>query len=170
MMRRVKPKKAPAMPLPMAQLEEETRPKPVPAVKDTSFIKFDGRKLNEDQKRFLSELIKWGTQTRACMEARINPLQVEEWKQDDSNFMTAYEIIMDAFGDLLEDRAIQMALEGNEKMLMKLLQGYKPRKYGKKVEVGGPGGGPVQLSIADLARGFMIEQSKGSSGESDESQ
>ena len=59
---------------------------------------------------------------------------------------------MDAFGDLLEDRAIQMALEGNERVLMKLLQGYKPRKYGKKWKLEGPAEAPA--SIADLARGL----------------
>lgn len=164
-MRRIRHERPPKMPLPVAEIPPQDEVAK-PLIPSADFVGFDARKLSEEQRKFLVGLLMWGTQTRACMETRTSPFSVEEWKKENKNFLAAYDIIMSAIGDVLEDKALRMAMAGNEKLLIKLLQGYKPDKYGHKVQVGGPSGGPIPLTIADLARGFADEQSQDDNRES----
>ena len=74
---------------------------------------------------------------------------------------------MEAFGDLLEDRAIQMALEGNERCY-EIATGVQTQEIREKSGSWRTRRRPCAASIADLARGLCMSRARGSSGESDE--
>lgn len=135
-----------------------------PTLTSQADISFEGFNLTDKQKQFLISYVKWGTKMKACMDVRVSPLTVEKWIKDNPDFATAFNVLTDAVGDLLEDQALRMAVSGNAKMLQFLLRGYKPKKYGNKLEVGGPGGGPVAFTWADIAR-RVEDEDKGRSKE-----
>lgn len=175
-MQRVRKPRAKGVPMPVAEFEDEEmainpvqpepeKPKRQPLVTDAGFMDFEAEKLTDSQKSFLMGLLLWGTQTRACVEAHISPFSVEKWMKESKDFVAARTIVEQCVGDVIEDMAIQRALGGDGKILSKLLSGFKPGRYGRKLEVGGPGGGPIPIqSIADLARRFA-DGSEDDSGE-----
>jgi hypothetical protein len=149
-------------------VEKPKAPERQPLVPDTDFVDFPTENLSDSQKAFLIGFLMWGTQTRACVETQISPFTVEKWKKESKDFLTAYKLIEEAIGDIIEDRAIQLAMKGNDKILSKLLSGFKPQKYGKKVEVGGPAGEAIN-TFADLARRYFDDgKSDNSNRESEE--
>lgn len=134
--------------------EEPRATAPQPLVPDADFVDFPSESLSETQRAFLIGYLMWGTSTKACFVTKTSPFTVEKWKKDNKEFLTAYKLVEEAIGDVLEDKAIQLAMRGNDKLLSKLLSGFKPQKYGRKIEVGGPVGTAI-TTFADLARRYF---------------
>lgn len=134
--------------------EPPSQPAQQPLMPDVDFVDFPSETLSSTQKAFLIGYLMWGTPTKACFITKTSPFTVEKWKKDSKEFLTAYKLVEEAIGDVLEDKAIQLAMRGNDKLLSKLLSGFKPQKYGRKLEVGGPVGVAIN-TFSDLARRYF---------------
>lgn len=118
------------------------------------------------RKKFLEAYIEEGTITHAAARVGINRATPYDWIKNDPEFAAEFERAKEAVGDKLEKEAIRRACEGINKpiyykgqkvdtikeysdtLLIFLLKGQKPEKFGDKItqEISGPGGGPIQFS------------------------
>lgn len=108
------------------------------------------------QRQFLSFIKEGYTATRAV--TRLQSMALKEpdkwpyaeyatfmaWKAFDKDFAEAYEVAYAMGTDNLEDKGVELAYAGNASMLQFLLKMRNPQRYNPKMEVSGPGGGPVE--------------------------
>ena len=118
---------------------------------------------------FLKAFAMCGNVTKAAEAVGIEKTIVYRWKDKNPKFLAAFKRAEDQFGDVLESEAIRRANEGilepvfyqgaacgairkfSDGLMWHLLERFKPAKYGKRVEVSGPGGGPIPISRAVAA-------------------
>ncbi len=121
------------------------------------------RRTNRTPKKreaFLSVLAGGGSVTLASATAGIGRQRVYEWRQDDSDFATEWDVAVEAGTDVLEDEARRRAVEGVEEpvffqgntvghvrrysdtLLIFLLKGRRPKKFKDRVAHGGDETGP----------------------------
>lgn len=131
--------------------------------------------LEEAQVAFIAAYIASGGRfVTACRAINRPPEEVYLWRDTVPAFKRVWDEAGDKAGNVLEDEAIRRAVEGvvepiygslgtivgertrySDRLLIYLLKGFKPDKYGdkSKVEVSGPGDGPVRVtSESRLAR------------------
>ncbi len=114
---------------------------------------------------FLAAFRLTGDITRAAAAAKIDRSLHYQWKRSSPSYAEAFKRACDEFGDDLEAEAIRQAKEGiltpvfyqgapcgavrvfSPGLLMFLMRGFKPEKYGAKTELTGAGGGPVEITV-----------------------
>lgn len=119
------------------------------------------------RERFLEAYPEVGTITHAAALAGIHRQTVYDWIKNDSDFAADFDRAKEAGADKLEREAIRRACEGINKpvyykgqkidvikeysdtLLIFLLKGQKPEKYGDKVrqEITGEDGGPLKVEF-----------------------
>jgi hypothetical protein len=98
----------------------------MPAKKSSSANKVDTKK------KALDGYVETGTVTGACRVARISRTTFYEWLKKDPKFAKQYEHAKEQVGDLLEEEALKRAYGGDHTLIIFLLKGLKPEKYGDK--------------------------------------
>jgi AcrR family transcriptional regulator len=86
--------------------------------------------------------------TRAAREAGIGRATVYAWRDRDPAFAAAWDGAHEAGLDMLEDRARELAMAGNERLLMFLLEAGRPQKYRKNVKL--EHSGTINLPVNEL--------------------
>jgi len=105
------------------------------AKKSSSANKADTKKkaaTKAKKKAALNGYVETGTVTGACRVARISRTTFYEWLEKDSKFAEQYEHAQDQVADLLEEEALTRAYDGDHTLIIFLLKGLKPEKYGDK--------------------------------------
>ncbi len=117
------------------------------------------------RERFLAALAETASVTKACQLAHLPRISAYQWRRSYPDFAAAWEAALDLGNETLEDEAVRRAVEGTEKpvyqqgrlvglvqeysdtLLIFLLKGRRPEKYGEKLrqEISGPGGDAVQI-------------------------
>ena len=122
-----------------------------------------------DQKKdnFLDRFEEVWTVTHAAAMAGISRKTVYEWANKDPEFAIKFSHAKEAVADMLEQEAIRRACQGinrpvyyqgqkvdtnkeySDTLLIFLLKGQKPDKYGDKVrqEITGESGGPLRIEF-----------------------
>jgi len=104
--------------------------------------------------------------TKACELSGLARQSAYDWRNEDKEFADAWQKALDVAADLLEEEAIRRAKDGCEEpvyqggklvgavqkysdtLMIFLLKGAKPRKYGDKLaHTGADGEGPVVIKI-----------------------
>lgn len=107
-----------------------------------------------DQRMFILALASFGTESRACMEARVTKDQIREWKKD-PKFAVAVERASHVVADMLEEELLRRALGGSDKLLVEAVRAHKPDKYSPRTSADINVKGAVVHSWADLAKAAM---------------
>lgn len=120
---------------------------------------------------FLAAYKLTGSVTRAADAVKIDRALHYRWLHQSPKYAGAFRRASEEFADALEGEAIRRANEGvleavfyqgapcgairvySDGLTQFLLKGMKPEKYSTRVsaEVTGPGGGPIQVTIPELA-------------------
>lgn len=129
------------------------------------------RKIIHPKKRaFLAAYAECGNVTQAAEIAGIERSRHYQWKCEDPDYAEAFAAAEEQAADRLEQEARRRAVEGVEKpvfqggkqvgvvreysdtLLIFLLKGALPEKYKERWsgELGGHGGGPLQIVVSDL--------------------
>ena len=87
---------------------------------------------NTKKKAALDGYVETGTVTGACRKAHINRTTFYRWVKGDTKFAQQYEQAKEQVGDLLEEEALKRAYNGDHTLIIFLLKGLKPEKYGDK--------------------------------------
>lgn len=119
------------------------------------------------KKAFLAAYEETCTVMHACAASDVGRSTYYEWLNDDPEFAAAVTAVEAKIGDKLEKEAIRRAVDGvrepvgfyqgqaseyvqkySDTLLIFLLKGHKPRKFGDKaqVELSGPNGGPIAVT------------------------
>lgn len=122
----------------------------------------------EKREQFLTALDEFnGNVSKALESAKLSRSAAYDWKNEDEDFSSAWEDIVEATTERLESEAWRRAHNGVERgvyyqgervatereysdsLLMFTLKARKPEKYRDNVkhELGGPNGGPVVLRV-----------------------
>lgn len=129
-------------------------------------------RMSQRQKKaaFLRSYSQHGNQTRAASDVGVHRNTPDDWRAKDPAFNEQFVVAADMATDLLVDEARRRAAEGVEKpvyqngklvghirefsdtLLMFLIKGQRPAQYrdNSKIELTGPGGGPLQHTIAPI--------------------
>lgn len=78
---------------------------------------------------------KYRNVSKVCIAMGIHRSTCYVWRDEDAAFGAAWDEIMAARVDDLEDVAFKVAAEGNVRMIMFLLSGWRPEKYHERREV-----------------------------------
>lgn len=91
---------------------------------------------------------------RAAREAGVSRTAAYMARESDPGFAQAWDDVIEAAVDELESVAFKRSLEGSDYLLRILLSAHRPGKYRERssVEHSGPGGGPLSVTVTDLAR------------------
>jgi hypothetical protein len=106
------------------------------------------RKTRRDWRpAFLKAFAKCGTVTGACEHAKIAPTTAYRARQRDEKLALAWADIEAGVTLQLESRAVELALDGSERLIEFLLRARRPEAYRESyvLEHTGPEGGPVKL-------------------------
>jgi len=113
--------------------------------------------------RFLEALETTCNVTKACRLARVGRRSIYEWRDDDPAFKADWEKSLDRASDLLEEEAVRRAQHGVKKpvfqggkrvgyvqeysdtLMIFLLKGAKPKKYGDRTTLAGDKENPLNL-------------------------
>jgi hypothetical protein len=121
---------------------------------------------------FLAAYRQTASITKAAAAAKIERTMHYRWLKSSESYKLAFENAQAEAAELLEDEAVRRATEGtlepvfyqglkvgavrrySDGLMQFLLRGFKPAKYASRTELTGPGGGPLEISLADamLAR------------------
>lgn len=115
---------------------------------------------------FLAAFRSTGSITKAAEAAKIDRRMHYRWMDENPEYRVQFEQACQEVGDMLEAEAIRRANEGvlnavfyqgkpvgavrmySDGLMQFLLRGFKPEKYARSaLEIGGSGGGPVELTI-----------------------
>lgn len=114
--------------------------------------------------------------TEAAAAAKIDRRLHYRWMKTSDVYRQRFEQARIEAADHLEDIAIARVRDGtlepvfyqgikcgvrrvyDSGLMQFLLRGLKPDRYGRKVELSGPDGGPMQLSIAEVIRQRRAER------------
>lgn len=102
---------------------------------------------------FLGALEGKGTVSAACKVAGISRSTAYRERQRDEDFAVAWADVESKVTDLLEHKALEVALGGDVRMLEFLLKARRPSLYRDtaRVEHTGANGGPVKVANSDLS-------------------
>lgn len=99
-----------------------------------------GKKTNgngqngQHKKKFLEGYVATGTITGGALFAGIRRGTVYDWLDASEAFKADFEAVKDEVADKLEQEAIRRALSTSDTMLIFLLKGQRPEKYGDKTQ------------------------------------
>ena len=82
---------------------------------------------------FLDTYAKTGRVNRACEVAHITPRTHYRKLEDDPVYRQAFERAESEVGQMLEDAAVERALDGDSHLLLALLKRFKPEAYRERV-------------------------------------
>lgn len=112
----------------------------------------DARKL-----LFIKGYLAKGSVRGALMMSGVTSTEYKTWMlgktQENAMFRHVVSECVDMMADVLEEEAFRLALSGNDRVLLKMLEGYRPERYAQKKTMTHEGS--VNLNItnwADLAR------------------
>jgi len=109
--------------------------------------KATGIKKRETRKaRFLKKFAELGNVTAAAKESGIDRTRIYAWRAEDEIFAAGCLDAEEQWADNLEEVAGARAIEKSDLLLIFLLKGAKPGKYGDKLKqiLSGPNDGPIQ--------------------------
>jgi hypothetical protein len=127
--------------------------------------------LPELKLKFVEVLADQGTFRAAAEAVGIDPNTARNARDLDPEFDQACEAALTDFADRLEGEASRRAVDGwerplyyqgaqvgaerlySDRLLELQLKAHRPEKYREKFELGGPGGGPLQIKIQDFSPG-----------------
>lgn len=116
---------------------------------------------------FLAAYRQTASITKAAAAAKIDRTMHYRWLETLA-YRQAFERAADEAAQVLEDEAVRRATEGilepvfyqgikcgavrrhSDGLLQFLLRGFRPLKYSSKAEITGAGGGPLEVSLADV--------------------
>lgn len=122
------------------------------------------RSVHLKKRAFLAAYVKTGTVTGAATAAKIGRTSHYEWLKD-KQYADAFAGAKEEASDALEQEARRRAIDGvlepvyyqgelvgrvrrySDTLLIFLLKGNKPDKYRERHEIGGLGGGPVEMRV-----------------------
>lgn len=89
----------------------------------------------ENRANFLAVLADCGNVTAACAVCGMSRPSAYLWRRDVADFAAAWEeaLVLGLAG--LEDRAAELAMAGNDRLMMFLLTAGKPEKYSQRHQV-----------------------------------
>jgi hypothetical protein len=105
---------------------------------------------------------------KAAAAAKIDKGMHYRWLRKSADYRKAFERVQDEAAQHLEDEAVRRATEGvlepvfyqgekcgavrrySDGLMQFLLRGFRPLKYSSRSEITGPGGGPLEVSLADV--------------------
>lgn len=87
------------------------------------------------KRKFANAFAVCGTIRQACEMVGIPTRLVRSWLQEDGEFKTECDFAFEDFVDMLATHAHQLAKEGNYKMLMFLLAGYRRQRFGNEASI-----------------------------------
>jgi len=117
--------------------------------------------------RFLDALKVTGNVTKACKLSRLGRMTAYDWRDEDEEFKADWDKALEIAADLLEEEAVRRAHDGVKKpvfqggkrvgyvqeysdtLLIFLLKGTKPKKFGDRTTLAGDKDNPVQVSVLD---------------------
>lgn len=115
------------------------------------------------REQFLDALRNTCNITKACDLAGLGRASAYEWREEDESFARDWKKALEMGADLLEDEAVRRAKDGVEEpvyqagklvghvqkysdtLLIFLLKGAKPKKYGDRMALSGSDGAPLQI-------------------------
>lgn len=127
-------------------------------------------KRKGNQKAFLAAYAVCGRIDQAAKTAGIDRGAHYDWKKTDPAYPPLFADATERAGDAHEDECKRRAFEGilqadryqgkvvgtkrvfSDGLAMAMLRGLKPEKYRANLEVTGPNGGPMQVSLAEVIR------------------
>lgn len=95
---------------------------------------------------FLAAYIEGGTITAAATVADISRDTHYDWMKADADYKAAFWHAREASTDELEEVAITRAKDGSDGLLKFLLEGRRREVYGKRTELTGADGGPIEIT------------------------
>lgn len=119
--------------------------------------------MRREGERFLQTLRGTGNIALACRESGVNRATVYRWRENSERFRLKWDEAITHSTDLLEAEARRRGMSGvdeavfhrgrqvgtvrkySDGLLTVLLRAHRPEKFGRKVEIGGPDGGPVPV-------------------------
>ncbi len=117
---------------------------------------------------FLAAYRQTASITKAAAAAKIDRTMHYRWFRASPQYREAFERASDEAAQLLEDEAVRRATEGvlepvfyqgikcgavrrySDGLMQFLLRGFRPQKYSSRAEITGPGGGPLEISVAEV--------------------
>ena len=87
------------------------------------------------KQKFANALAVCGTIRGACEMVGIPTKLARSWLQDDGEFKTECDFAFEDFVDMLATHAHELAMQGNYKMLMFLLAGYRRQRFGNEASI-----------------------------------
>lgn len=123
-----------------------------------------GVPLSAKQENFLRAFVRCKNLTKARTIAGVSSAQYQGWMKSKTDFSRMVGEVTDMVADSLEDVALDMALSGNEKMLIKMLEAYRPEKFSPKRAIDVKTDSKVTLNVnswEELAKKALLD-SKGS--------
>lgn len=79
--------------------------------------------------RFLDALSEFGNVTQSCLAANVGRAAMYAWKAQDPEFSDAWDEALVLGVNGLEDKALDYAIAGNDKLIMFLLASRRPEVY-----------------------------------------
>lgn len=103
-------------------------------IEETGVVLYDA-KLSPQQLVFTEQYVKTKDLNKSLAIAKVSRSAFKKWLKSDTKFAEVFNHAVDSIADALEGVAINMALAGNEKMLIKLLEAYRPQKFSPKRDI-----------------------------------
>jgi hypothetical protein len=88
------------------------------------------------KKAFLKAYYAAKSVKKACDITGVSRYFVNRWQEEDKGFAKMFNSIATIVIDELEETAIERANSGSDQLLMFLLKGNRPDKYGNKLQIG----------------------------------
>jgi len=99
---------------------------------DIAEVYMHGHEVSGNQQLFLRAYFKTKNLSKALAMSGVSKTTYNKWLSDSTHFSAVVGSVMDVIADALEETALALALEGNEKVLMKMLEAYRPEKFSPK--------------------------------------
>lgn len=104
--------------------------------------------LSRAREVFIATLAKTGQVTLSAKAAKIDRVTAYAWRKKNEEFALAWNRALDLAGDMLEDEAVNRAMNGSDGLLTLLLKAHKPERFRERSEVQLTG----SLEISDKLR------------------
>jgi len=104
--------------------------------------------IHHPKKRaLLKAYVDLGKIVEACHAVHLDHSMHYYWHRTDPDYAAAFAEAKAMAGERLEEEAIQRAYAGSDTLLIFLLKGAMPQKYGDKVAHTGDKGGPMVVKV-----------------------
>lgn len=113
------------------------RPEDLVEIVGRSELKPDGTRtrLSAEQDVFLTHYMGCGVVTTALRKSGLTRKRYTQMMQDDALFIESVQGATEAIADTVEQEALKRALTGSDRVLIKMLEALKPKKFGKSSTV-----------------------------------